>query len=111
MSLSEEAAGGASSKKRKRPASVLYRTLTVGDGDFSFSAAMLQKGIQSLYATSYATHAEVLAKYGDAAKANLQAMAADPGVTVRHGVDATDLLSALGDSVEAYLYLHLNVLR
>lgn len=72
------------------------RLLVLGDGDFSFSAALARiNSAQSarsarLTVTSLDSHATAVEKYVGAG-ANLDALALDTNVTVLHGVDATKL--------------------
>eukprot|EP00961_Rhodomonas_salina_P255506 3453252-Rhodomonas_salina.2 len=74
-----------------------YKCLTVGDGDFSFSLALVRSskcGGESLLATSYDSFDGVVRKYGEAAESNVKALV-DAGAVVQHGVDATQLEETL----------------
>ena len=74
------------------------RLLVLGDGDLSFSAALARHDRNSsaggprahITATSLDNEEQLLQKY-QGAEANLDELRADPGVTVLHGVDATQL--------------------
>lgn len=70
--------------------------LVLGDGDFSFSAALArlnssqQAGCAHITASSLDSRAAVIVKYSGA-RANLDELARDAHVTVLHEVDATEL--------------------
>ncbi|KAJ1451334.1 hypothetical protein M885DRAFT_499627 [Pelagophyceae sp. CCMP2097] len=75
------------------------RILVVGDGDFSFSAALAaanaRRGDADIACSSLEPQEGVCAKYAGATS-NLAALAADPFVAVAHGVDATRLERSCG---------------
>jgi 25S rRNA (uracil2634-N3)-methyltransferase len=80
-----------------------HRVLLVGEGDFSFTLALLRacdaSGVaMSTTATSYDAREDVARRYRG--EANLTALSRDYGdhVRVLHGVDATDLTTAIGSS-------------
>eukprot|EP00050_Salpingoeca_kvevrii_P011628 m.16865 g.16865 ORF g.16865 m.16865 type:complete len:343 (+) comp3542_c0_seq1:2-1030(+) len=75
-----------------------HRTLTVGDGNFTFSLALAEHHVagECLTATSYDCASDVRAKYDDAGKT--LARLVELGAEVFHGVDAT----ALGDTLPAH---------
>lgn len=78
----------------------LPSVLVVGDGDFSFSLGLLgHRGgsPNGLVLTGYDSREEVLAKYPASAPGCLNALAT-AGVTVCHGVDATQIIPSLGKS-------------
>lgn len=77
------------------------RVLLVGEGDFSFTLALLRATgdvAMSTTATSYDAREDVVRRYRG--EANLTTLSRDYGDRVRvlHGVDATDLTTAIGFS-------------
>jgi|AntAceMinimDraft_12_1070368.scaffolds.fasta_scaffold62306_1 hypothetical protein len=71
------------------------RVLVVGDGDFSFSAAVARLSKSAhITATSLDSREKVCAKYLKA-EANLDELQASAHVTLLHGVDATQLVEKL----------------
>ena len=68
---------------------MLPSELTVGDGDFSFSLALVSSDC-TLVATAFDSEKEVTRKYGDAAT-NIAALRAGRNSTVLFGVDGTRL--------------------
>jgi hypothetical protein len=77
------------------------RVLLVGEGDFSFTLALLRATgdvAMSTTATSYDAREDVVRRYRG--EANLTTLSRDYGdhVRVLHGVDATDLTTAIGSS-------------
>jgi len=71
----------------------------VGDGDFSFSAALARRGESAhITATSLDSRQKVCTTYRKAA-ANLTELHASESVRVRHGVDATQLMRTLKPKV------------
>ena len=67
------------------------RILLIGEGDFSFSRALLEHhNCESLHATSLESRSSVLSKYPQAA-AHIKILEAEEGCKVENGVDATKL--------------------
>ena len=92
---------GASASAVQLIADHARRILTVGDGDFSFSA-VLQKSCktkeQELTATSYDDRETLIKKYGDSVQGNLETLLQDDdggAAVVLYGVDATSLSKSL----------------
>ncbi|KAJ1557095.1 hypothetical protein HK405_000855, partial [Cladochytrium tenue] len=89
------------------------RILLVGEGDFSFTEALVvaleaaatratpaaSAGQTQVTATSLDSRSELLEKYGAAATARLTKLAAHNGVVLRHGVDAADAAKLSADAV------------
>lgn len=78
------------------------RILIVGDGDFSYTLSILQKGLikpNNIIATSYDTKEELESKYGNIAVDNINKIK-ELGVTkIYHGIDGTKLADTLGVNV------------
>ncbi|OUS48038.1 hypothetical protein BE221DRAFT_69771 [Ostreococcus tauri] len=71
------------------------RVLTVGDGDFTFSAALARTlGGKTIAATSYESEASLMEIYGKTCLETLRGLK-ERGVEVAHGVDASELAKTL----------------
>lgn len=79
-------------------------TLLVGEGNFSFSVALLKRnGIQrgTIVATAFESHQECIRKYGNEAKSNIEYLMSC-NVKVLHGIDATRLKQSQDDTKSSF---------